>query len=44
MRGSFARVLLNAQNLADRSLAFVDSIVLRLRAVASRQTRRLMLQ
>jgi hypothetical protein len=29
VRGSSACVLLNAQNLADRSLTFVDSIVSR---------------
>jgi hypothetical protein len=36
MRGSCACVFLNAQNLADRSLTFVDSIVSRSRGVDDR--------
>ena len=36
MRGSSACVLLNAQNLADRSLTLVDSIVSRLHGVDDR--------
>jgi hypothetical protein len=36
MRGSSACVLLNAQNLPDRNLTFVDSIVSRPREVDDR--------
>lgn len=39
MRGSRACVLLDAQNLADRRLIFVDSIVSRSRAVDRRFAR-----